>query len=332
MNSNLSVRNRNYLVVFFVGWVGWRFLCTKKLEKLPSKTLFFSVFLLSCGLLLNLVAEHSHFTSFDRKVLTESVLLKWPYPHRFTRTYLGGSPLYFLYRDLAPFNLQKLLSDVGIALTFSTSAILFLLLFLEIKILSTWQVMKRVFVWTQIQIAKVQFRLEKSETLEKQSPQQIEETLTKHYPQPLYPPSPENYTREEVETPVKAVVRKPRVSKLLKREAHYSGYELPPPSLLSNPKKVDTPSLKKDLRRQADILEETLMSFGIEAKVGDIHCGPTITSFEIHPAVGVKVKRSPHSENDIALNCRQVDPYSRPHSMKSSSRVEDSLSFSRGKL
>jgi S-DNA-T family DNA segregation ATPase FtsK/SpoIIIE len=79
-------------------------------------------------------------------------------------------------------------------------------------------------------------------------------------------------------------------------------FQLPPPSLLNNAKKADQPSLKKDLKRQAEILEETLLSFGIEAKVGEINCGPTITSFEVHPAIGVKVQKIKTLENDIALN------------------------------
>ena len=82
----------------------------------------------------------------------------------------------------------------------------------------------------------------------------------------------------------------------------FSSYVLPPPSLLSNPKKVDQNQLKKDLRRQAEVLEETLQSFGIEAKVGQINCGPTISSFEVHPAIGVKVQKIKTLENDIALN------------------------------
>jgi DNA segregation ATPase FtsK/SpoIIIE, S-DNA-T family len=44
------------------------------------------------------------------------------------------------------------------------------------------------------------------------------------------------------------------------------------------------------------------MNFGIEAKVGQIHCGPTITMFEVHPAVGVKVGKIKTLEHDIALN------------------------------
>ena len=34
----------------------------------------------------------------------------------------------------------------------------------------------------------------------------------------------------------------------------------------------------------------------------DIHCGPIIASFEIQPAVGVKVQKIKALEDDIALN------------------------------
>lgn len=82
----------------------------------------------------------------------------------------------------------------------------------------------------------------------------------------------------------------------------FSNYKLPSLSFLTNAKKLDHSSLKKDLRHKAEVLEETLLSFGIEAKVGQINCGPTITSFEVHPAIGVKVQKIKTLENDIALN------------------------------
>ncbi len=85
-------------------------------------------------------------------------------------------------------------------------------------------------------------------------------------------------------------------------DGDFTNYALPAPSLLTNSKKVDQTSIKKDLKRQAEVLEETLLSFGIEAKVGQINCGPTITSFEVHPAIGVKVQRIKTLDNDIALN------------------------------
>lgn len=82
----------------------------------------------------------------------------------------------------------------------------------------------------------------------------------------------------------------------------FSTFKLPALNLLTTAKKLDHSSLKKDLRHKAEVLEETLLSFGIEAKVGEINCGPTITSFEVHPAIGVKVQKIKALENDIALN------------------------------
>lgn len=104
----------------------------------------------------------------------------------------------------------------------------------------------------------------------------------------------------EQETP-----RSKREAALKAQRVHngdFSAYQLPSANLLTSPKKFDQSSLKKDLKKQAEVLEETLLSFGIEAKVGQINCGPTITSFEVHPAIGVKVQRIKTLENDIALN------------------------------
>lgn len=88
----------------------------------------------------------------------------------------------------------------------------------------------------------------------------------------------------------------------LSDKSDFTNYQLPQSNLLTGPKKFDQSSLKKDLKRQAEVLEETLQSFGIEAKVGQINCGPTINSFEVHPAIGVKVQKIKALENDIALN------------------------------
>lgn len=112
-------------------------------------------------------------------------------------------------------------------------------------------------------------------------------------------------TMTSATTPTMTPTKKP-VLKLSKdaqaAPGDYSHYKLPPPSLLTEPPKVDQTLLRKGLKRQAELLEETLLSFGIEAKVGQINCGPTITSFEVHPAVGVKVQKIKTLENDIALN------------------------------
>jgi S-DNA-T family DNA segregation ATPase FtsK/SpoIIIE len=105
-------------------------------------------------------------------------------------------------------------------------------------------------------------------------------------------------------SPVPTPQRK-REAALAAQKVHngdFTGFNIPQPALLTSPKKVDQTSLKKDLKKQAEVLEETLASFSIEAKVGQINCGPTITSFEVHPAIGVKVQKIKALENDIALN------------------------------
>lgn len=104
---------------------------------------------------------------------------------------------------------------------------------------------------------------------------------------------------------LEAVQKQRREAAIAAQRVHngdFSTYKLPPLTLLTTAKKLDHSSLKKDLKRKAEVLEETLQSFGIEAKVGQINCGPTITSFEVHPAIGVKVQKIKTLENDIALN------------------------------
>ncbi len=135
--------------------------------------------------------------------------------------------------------------------------------------------------------------------------EQIEKTLSKKIaatamPAPFYDPEDKN-PRSASERPMKKKARRDKTCQNPLKEIFPATIFLRL-HLLTNPKKVDQPQLKKELKRQAEILEESLLSFGIEAKVGDINCGPTITSFEIHPAVGVKVQKITALENDIALN------------------------------
>jgi DNA segregation ATPase FtsK/SpoIIIE, S-DNA-T family len=116
-------------------------------------------------------------------------------------------------------------------------------------------------------------------------------------PAPLPPEPAPKMPKERARSKREQAIEAQRVA-----NGDYAHFKLPPPSLLNNPKKVDQASLNRELQQQAARLEETLKSFGIEAKVGAIHCGPTITSFEVHPPVGVKVQKIKTLENDIALN------------------------------
>ena len=79
-------------------------------------------------------------------------------------------------------------------------------------------------------------------------------------------------------------------------------YNYPPIDLLAQGE-MEEPSShnQKDLQK-AKLLEDTLQSFGISARLTGIAHGPAVTRFELQPAPGVKVSRITSLSDDIALN------------------------------
>ena len=55
------------------------------------------------------------------------------------------------------------------------------------------------------------------------------------------------------------------------------------------------------LTEKARKLEETLRNFHVDARVMQVTQGPTVTRYEIQPAVGVKVSSIVRLADDIAL-------------------------------
>lgn len=80
-----------------------------------------------------------------------------------------------------------------------------------------------------------------------------------------------------------------------------SEYCLPPIDLLAAGSKAGGPA-HKDIAGRTKILEETLDSFGVKARVVEIHQGPTITRYELQPAPGIRVSRITTLQNDLALS------------------------------
>lgn len=80
-------------------------------------------------------------------------------------------------------------------------------------------------------------------------------------------------------------------------------YEHPAPDLLNqnNLSKLNKDD-KRELISNASKLEETLNSFGVEAKVVQVTKGPSVTRFELQPNAGVKVSKILNLADDIALN------------------------------
>lgn len=84
-------------------------------------------------------------------------------------------------------------------------------------------------------------------------------------------------------------------------------YLLPPITLLTQMPYHREAKQRKNIGERAKILEATLGSFGVKAKVTDVQTGPTVTRFELQPEVGVKVSRIVALADDLALNLAAPD-------------------------
>ena len=75
-------------------------------------------------------------------------------------------------------------------------------------------------------------------------------------------------------------------------------WDYPPYTLLSNSSSKGEPG---DLKSTAAIIERTLDSFGIQAKVVEVNVGPTVTQYALELASGTKISKITTLANDLAL-------------------------------
>ncbi|MCH9630291.1 MAG: DNA translocase FtsK [Chlamydiia bacterium] len=319
----------SYLIVCFSCWVGWRLLYSEKVPAFTMRAVYFGIALACLCLLFNVYSEVYGVQNplLQSHVYSETITFKTPYYMTITRYNLGGVPLYYLYRDLPIYNLKNLLSNIGIFFTFSLTGIIAFILLTQLSLVKLFKKMKETYkgMCKFFVIVGKSFKPFPLKGEKRNIPyDEMEEALAnpiRHESKPLwqepscadtfYASFSEDDSSEEEE---EEVAYEPEPTKPPAKKSPYDltpkpkktrrsiKFKLPPVSLLTAAKKIDKPSLKRELRKQAEILEDTLASFGIEAKVGQINCGPTITSFELHPAIGVKVQKIKALEDDIALN------------------------------
>ncbi len=300
----------SYTLCLFIGWIGWRLLFKKPVNFILLKSLYVFAFIFSTNMLLS-VLETAQPQYSD-------TLLHFFYPvFRDTRNHyhLGGAPFFYLYHDLPYLNLEHLLNWLGVASLFTVIWVGSLLFLTKISLLDWYQKVKAA-IPTEIPLPamprmpspspKPIFKAEEDTDLmryvklrmpKQGQPSAPEQMAIQPDPQPKTRPS---LSKKEIKT--EEAPKQTETPAPVETPVNLSSYHIPQASLLSNAKKIDQTNLKQNLKRQAEVLEETLMSFGIEAKVGQINCGPTITSFEVHPAIGVKVQKIKTLESDIALN------------------------------
>ncbi|WP_312095102.1 DNA translocase FtsK [Niallia sp.] len=84
-------------------------------------------------------------------------------------------------------------------------------------------------------------------------------------------------------------------------EVENKDYELPPLKLLKLPRKADQSGEYEQIHANAAKLERTFHSFGVKARVTEVHLGPAVTKYEVHPSEGVKVSKIVNLSDDLAL-------------------------------
>lgn len=319
----------SYMILAFSFWISIQKLLKNPIKNFKSKLLYFAILVISVSILCNLFSEvysvsNEIIQSHCYSEASESLL---PFPHHFVRYNLGGVPLYYLYKDLPLFNLQHLFSNIGVMITFSligfVSSILFTDLYILLFMKNIYYGCRDFLKWIP-KLSRIFFPKQQNDSIlysqNTSSPTKLTRNLiptiysneipvTSKYKAPTVTKTimrMSDESKESVKDPSQTPQRKPKPMQKMQvsppKSTLSKKYQLPPEDLISEVTRTDSSHIHKDLQNQAIRLEETLASFHIEARVGSIHSGPTITSFEVHPAVGVKVQKIKALENDIALN------------------------------
>jgi S-DNA-T family DNA segregation ATPase FtsK/SpoIIIE len=102
-----------------------------------------------------------------------------------------------------------------------------------------------------------------------------------------------------------------RPSKRIERESQPSlldnDYQLPPLTLLAEPKKQANPTISTDaLEQNARLLEGVLEDFGVRGEIINVRPGPVVTLYELEPAPGIKSSRVIGLADDIARSMSAI--------------------------
>ena len=84
-------------------------------------------------------------------------------------------------------------------------------------------------------------------------------------------------------------------------------YQYPSVNLLKRGNGKSQGDSDAHLRKTAQKLQEILYNFGVNAKVTNVSCGPTVTRYELQPEMGVKVSKIVGLADDIKRNLAAPD-------------------------
>lgn len=84
-------------------------------------------------------------------------------------------------------------------------------------------------------------------------------------------------------------------------------YELPPLDILNKPKNKNAKTDNSAIEANIEKLENVLKSFGVAAKVVEVHIGPTVAQYELEIASGTRVNKITTLSREIALALSKKD-------------------------
>ncbi|MBU0618932.1 DNA translocase FtsK [Patescibacteria group bacterium] len=76
-------------------------------------------------------------------------------------------------------------------------------------------------------------------------------------------------------------------------------WQLPPLEILSET--IGGEAERGDIKKNAAVIEKTLESFGIKARVVEVNCGPAVTQYALEIALGTKLSKITALQSDLAL-------------------------------
>ena len=88
---------------------------------------------------------------------------------------------------------------------------------------------------------------------------------------------------------------------VVKNHPTLENYQLPSVNLLQDVPPTDQSEEKAEIQRNKKILKETFKSFGVDVELKNTILGPSVTKYELHPAIGVKVSKIVNLADDLAL-------------------------------
>lgn len=112
-----------------------------------------------------------------------------------------------------------------------------------------------------------------------------------------------NSASAPISSPPSAAKADPNAMNLAAMQAApHEPYCYPSLNLFNASKPDDEAGAAREMKKNADILVNTLDSFGVKTTMLDICRGPSVTRYELQPQAGIKVSRITSLADDIALN------------------------------